>query len=158
MTDQVVLIERAGKVNWTNSTPARAGILLYDDEGVYMGIDNFTQELTDFGGEINYINEDTIKGSIREYDEETLHTFPELTWSDIFNCDVVLSDNIAMFLVRVKGDMTEYIKKFKLKKNITRVVELTDIKYIKREDLDDYCIYKRIRPLVKYAVENYDWK
>jgi len=152
-----VLIRNVGEVNWANSCPKRAGIILYDEKGLYLGVDSYTKELTDFGGEINYINEDTISGSIREYKEETLKTFPSLSWFDIFNAKVVLSDSIVIFLVRVYEDLTPLIKDFNKKKIGKRMLELSDILYIRREDIEKYKIYRRIQPLLSFVLENYDW-
>jgi len=151
-----ILIRNVGEVNWANSFPKRAGIILYDDNGLYLGVDSYTKELTDFGGEINYINEDTISGSIREYKEETLKTFPSLSWFDIFNAKVVLSDSIVIFLVRVYEDLTPLIKDFNKKKIGIRMLELSDILYIRKEDIENYKIYRRIKPLLEFVLENYD--
>ncbi len=158
MSTSNILIRKAGTINWTNSKPRRAGIILYNNTGLYLGVDSFSEELTDFGGEINYINEDTITGSIREYKEETLETLPQLTWFDIFSASAVLSDSIVIFLIRANSDLQPMIEDFHIRKNDYRVVELSDIRHINWEDIEKLPIYGRVRPLLLFAVQNYDWK
>lgn len=152
-----ILIRQVGKVNWSNSKPRRAGLILYDQKGVYLGVDNRSKELTDFGGEINYINEDTISGSLREYSEETLGAFPQFSWFNIFSSYAILSDSIVIFLVKV-DDIDHLIEEFRDRKSKKKLVELDDILHLNWKEIETYPIYDRIKPLLLYALENYDWK
>jgi hypothetical protein len=152
-----IVICKASKINWKNSRPRRAGIVLFDNEGFYLGVDTRTGDLTDFGGQVTYANEDAITGAIREYNEETLDVFPNLDWLDVYNCNVIVTHSVVIFLVHVSGSMIRYLDFFQDKMVNMKFSELKGIKYAKRSDLETLKIFSLIRPLLIYARDNYDW-
>lgn len=154
VNDNTILIKPVGEVNWNTSRPQRAGIILYDQKGLYLGVDSQTKDLTDFGGEINYVNEDTITGAIREYTEETLGVFPKLTWFDVFNSKVILANNIVVFLVKIDTDLTPFIQSFKNNKN--GFDEISDIQYVSVDNVQDCVIYSRVRSLLLHMVNSWE--
>lgn len=157
MSDSNILIVNAGEVNWSESQPKRAGIILYDSKGFYMGLDNYHKELTDFGGEINYINEDTLSGALREYKEETLGTFPELNWYRLFTSRAIISDSIVIFLIKTDQDLSDNVELFRKKRQGQKRIELDDILYIHKENVLNYPIFHRIRSMMSYVMDHFDW-
>lgn len=153
MSDNKILLLKAGFVNWTLSKPKRAGIIVYDKEGFYMGVDYPSNELTDFGGEINYVNEDTIVGSIREYNEETLGSFPKLNWYEVFSSYAVISDSIVIFLFKTESPLDKFIEKFKENIKLVKSFEISNILYIKREDIVKFPIYAKIKPMILHILD-----
>lgn len=77
--------------------PHRAGVILYTkiNNIIYFGIgvDTITKEYTDFGGGISYkekYDKNVITGALREFNEETLDIFGEVTYDDV-------SDSLAIY-------------------------------------------------------------
>lgn len=123
-------------INWTSSNPKRAGIILYDKDYYYLGIDTITGDVTDFGGRIIYSYEDAISGAIREFQEETLFCFPKVEWLDIYNSEVLIDHDIAIFLVKIDYNFDEYKKIFDQKQSLRIHSEIRDIIKIRKNDRD----------------------
>lgn len=151
-----IILTKAARVNWTASKPRRGGIVLCDDKGFYLGVD-ITKDLTDLGGGIHYVCEDTLMGSIREYNEEGLKCLPQLNWLKLFTSYVVLSNSLVIFLIKIDEDLSTYIQEFRHAKKVRRKLEISDIVYVERKDIKNVKLYSKIRPLLEYAAENYPW-
>lgn len=151
------IVIKADRVNWSASKPKRGGIVLCDNKGFYLGVDNNTKDLTDLGGEIHYICEDAILGSIREYEEEGLKCLPQLNWLKLFSSYVILGNSIVIFLIKIDVDLDNYMKEFRQIKKIRKHVEISDIVYVEKDKIKDVKIYEKIRPLIEYAAANFPW-
>jgi len=84
-------------LNMENVKPHRAGVIIYTviNDAVYfgLGLDARTHDLTDFGGGVMYKSDlNPINGALREFREETLNIFEEITNEDIAE-SIVLYDN-----------------------------------------------------------------
>jgi hypothetical protein len=76
-----------------------------------LGIDRLTNELTDFGGKIRP-HENSIKGALRELQEETLGIFVTPSIEDIQDCIVVHNDYILVLFIRVSLSPVEICDSF----------------------------------------------
>jgi hypothetical protein len=124
------------EINWNISNPKRSGVIIHDKKNYYLGIDSASGDITDFGGRVIYSYEDAISGAIREFEEETLFTFPKIEWTDIFyNSEVLVDDDLVIFLVEVNYDVQKYITEFTKRKEQLLYVEISDIFVIPKEDL-----------------------
>jgi hypothetical protein len=84
--------------------PQRAGVIIYTVvEGATffgLGLDSRTHDLTDFGGGVIYkIDQNVVNGALREFEEETLQIFEEISPNDIKKCPVIYDDkNLIIFI------------------------------------------------------------
>ena len=106
---------RVNLLNYELVRPTRGGIILYTvyNDMLYFGLalDSRTHDLTDAGGTINYnVDRNVIRGSIREFEEETLNIFEPLTEHHLQYCPVVYDDkNLIIFVyVTVDPNMVSY--------------------------------------------------
>lgn len=88
-----------------NTKPERAGIIIYTTvkKVLYfgLGLDSRTHDLTDFGGRIIYKIENVIEGAIREFKEETLGIFEDITYENIKDCPVIYDDKNLIIFVHI---------------------------------------------------------
>lgn len=84
--------------------PQRGGVIMYGlfEGNTYFGLakDSQYHELTDFGGGIKYKDDkNAVEGSLREFNEESLKIFEQITNIDIENNIAIYdSKNILIFL------------------------------------------------------------
>ena len=82
----------------------RAGIIPYfvkDNKKYFgLGVDNKYGSLTDFGGGVKITFENVIEGAIREFKEETLNVFPNISSSMIKNGIAVYNDHVVIIFVK----------------------------------------------------------
>lgn len=124
-------------VDWNTSTPRRAGIILTDKKYYYLAIDSNSGDITDFGGRVIYTYEDAILGAIREFNEETLFVFPNISWVEIYRSDALIDDDVVIFIVNVKYDVHEYKTKFLEKKRSALYTEIKNIIRISKNRNDE---------------------
>lgn len=113
-------LARVKEIDWTNVAVTRGGIILYTDKGVIMGIDAKYEDLTDFGGSIEYDNSandrkkkkiadiNCLTGSCREFYEETLGVFGQLDPLSLEDAPVVMSTGDTMdemLIIMVRADI-----------------------------------------------------
>jgi len=89
--------------------PQRAGVIIYTVvEGATffgLGLDSRTHDLTDFGGGVIYkIDKNVINGALREFEEETLQIFEEITPEDIKKCPVIYDDKNFIIFIHLSID------------------------------------------------------
>lgn len=95
----------AKELDLINTRPQRAGVIMYTKylDQVYFGIgvDTLSGEYTDFGGGISYKDKkdkNVVLGALREYEEETLGIFGNLTYEDVQDCTVIYNhQNLILF-------------------------------------------------------------
>jgi len=136
-------------VNWNSSRPKRAGIILYDDNYYYLAIDTKTGDITDCGGKVIYPHEDAITGAIREFNEETLFVFPKIEWMDLYNSDVLIDDDIVIFLLKINYNVHDYKQKFLEKKSVSLYTEISNIIRINKDGKNKELYKDKIYPLIK---------
>lgn len=175
-----VIKSKVGEIiNATNSViPRRAGVILYTlkDEVLYFGfgVDAESHELTDFGGGVRYREDrDPITAALREFNEETLYMFEELTIDVIKDCAVIYDRQNLIVFIRIDLDPEEISRKFlnqyqesiEERKLIRRgsVPEVCGITWLPSYHLDDaldhksegFHIYERVREFLRRTDDIY---
>lgn len=103
--------------------PNRAGIILYTqyNNDIYFGLgrDSISHELTDFGGtakyqknNVAYSDSNVISAAIREFNEETLNIFEDITSDDLSNCLCVYDKYNMIIFVNIDIDPESISNKF----------------------------------------------
>ncbi len=97
----------------------RAGIIVYTtiESKIYfmLGIDEFSGDLTDFGGGIQSRDKGPINCALREYEEETIGTIHTLNEESLKNCNFISSNTMLIIFVPLKFDHTKVFDKFNRK-------------------------------------------
>ena len=97
-------------IPWKNMQQRRGGIIPYCCiNGVRyfnLGLDRKYNELTDFGGQINFNDASALKGSLREFSEESLRIYGRIP-EDRLNGSLVLYD---LHILIVFVDVTDIIE------------------------------------------------
>lgn len=92
----------AKNVDLRRVKPGRAGVILfYREKGLFgFGVDARYREITDFAGGVVYGKDyNVIRGALREFKEETLGLFGELSEYKVRNCPVLYDgNNLVIFL------------------------------------------------------------
>jgi hypothetical protein len=86
--------------------PRRAGVIIYTtvNGSIYfgLGLDARSHDLTDFGGTVIYkIDRNVINGALREFQEETLEIFEQITYDDIKKFPVIYDENNLIIFVHL---------------------------------------------------------
>lgn len=107
--NQSVIKTTVDKLNLDYVRPQRAGIIIYTvvNGAIYfgLGLDSRSHDLTDFGGGINYrTDENVISGAIREFNEETLDIFENITIENIKSCPVIYDNKNLIVFVHLNID------------------------------------------------------
>ena len=89
--------------------PQRAGVIIYTviNGFIYfgLGLDSKTHDLTDFGGGVSYKNDlNAICGALREFQEETLEIFDDISFDDIKQCPVIYDNNNLIIFIHMNVD------------------------------------------------------
>lgn len=89
--------------------PQRAGVIIYTvvDDNIFLGlgVDSASHDLTDFGGGVIYKKDKTaVKGALREFKEETLEIFSDITPDDIRKCPVIYDNKNLIIFVHMAID------------------------------------------------------
>lgn len=104
-------------IDFQHYRPHRGGIIYYtkhNNEYYFcLGIDYVTQEITDFGGTIEYeADKDALTGSLREGYEETLGTFGKISYQTILNSFSLSNENMMISFVEVSVSISDSQNKF----------------------------------------------
>lgn len=120
----------------------RAGIIPYflRNDKIYfcLGIDTEYETVTDFGGHVK-LDESIINAGIREYKEESLDIFPDVTVDELMECPCLYDNNNLIMFTRIDDDVEKYNMKFV--KNIMSLnqnnisYEVSNIVWLELEDL-----------------------
>ncbi len=98
--------------DWTATHYVRAGIIPYitiNNVKFYaFGLGNMVADLCDFGGHREDVDGDLLDTAIREYSEESLNIFGELTRDTLDYCEVLDGDDTAEVLYPLPGDIPMY--------------------------------------------------
>lgn len=100
---------RVNKLDLDYVRPDRGGVIIYTKYGntVYfgLGVDAESHEFTDFAGGISYKQDNNvIDGSLREFSEEALRIFGDITSDMISECPVLYDQRNCIIFIHVKVD------------------------------------------------------
>ncbi len=124
--------------------PKRAGVIMYTTyNGVLyfgLGVDQKSHDLTDFGGGVYYTGDrNAVRGALREFDEETLSIFKNITPEEISHCLSIYDENNLIIFVRIAMNPDLVSKTFNETYNtITLAHELSDTKP-KKSQIPEVC-------------------
>lgn len=112
-----VIKTNVGKLNIEYVKPARAGVILYTVvEGTTLfglGLDSKTHDLTDFAGRVIYkYDGNVINGAMREFHEETLDIFNEVSNEELKTCPVLYDENNLIIFIHIDINPEIVCRKF----------------------------------------------
>lgn len=148
--------------------PQRAGIIMYNCYGFYMGLDHRFKEYSDFGGGINVRRDsDFVETAIREFEEETKEAYGTFSRENIQDSWVVYDSITVIIFVRIPDEHTpdEMVSRFEEKirgkslkiGDMERIVHFdlkhfVDLFHLQKSEYDDN-MFVRVRRLLRRAQE-----
>ena len=157
---------RVNNVDLNKVKPIRGGVIIYTlyNNNIFfgLGIDSKTHDITDFGGGISYKKDkNVILGSIREFNEETLNIFDDISFEELQECPVIYDNNLLLLFLRVNinpNDISNYFleiyKKTKLKKEVCSITWFSLDEFIHIIKNSKILFYK-IKNLLNKSKNNY---
>ncbi len=153
-------------LHWAKVRPPRAGVIPYilSEKGLCFafGLDTEFRELTDFGGGVSYKRDKTaIVGALREFREESLGVFEDLTPKDARECFVIYNAELMILFLHVNVDPKEKNVAFHERLKDEENPEVCDIVWLGEQELKQSLdpksrlIYVRVRDLLVGAGEFY---
>lgn len=128
-------------LNWYQLKPSRAGIIPYtfnEDKSLLFGfgLDHQFRELTDFGGGVSYRKDKTaLKGAIREFQEESLGVFGEISQESLQRSLVLYTENTLIIFLYMDIHPETINKKFYLQREKQEKLEVSDIVWLSDKEL-----------------------
>lgn len=117
----------------------RAGIIPFTIQGgvkfYAFGVEDGVAAIGDFGGHFNVGEADILDTAIREYQEEALNVFGELTRNMLYDCYVLDGTDTVEILVPVPGPLYEYTEKFRALIGDNTKHEVQSIIWLSRKQL-----------------------
>lgn len=148
--------------------PSRGGaipLILHSDGRILfgLGVDSTYNQLTDFSGGISYHRkeEDFIEGSLREFHEETLGIFGDISSEEIQDCLVLHNSSMMLILLPFEITMKKCNKAFaeahanyplyRRPPEISRIewVDYHQLKLLSREE--GSTLYKKLKDFLRLS-------
>ena len=153
-------------LHWSKVRPPRAGVVPYiqTEKGLCFafGLDTEFRELTDFGGGVSYKKDKTaVVGALREFREESLSVFEDLTVKDVSGCFVLYNTELMILFLRVYVNPKERNAAFHEKLKDEKTPEVCDIVWLGEQELSQSLdpksrlLYVRVRDLLVGAGDFY---
>jgi hypothetical protein len=138
----------------------RGGIIPYivvpttdGDQIIYgLGLDSTSADLTDFGGKRDPRDRDIIDTAIREFGEETLSVFGQLTPRDLIGSRIIYDSQSAIIFYRYDIDPNEIsnlIEEFNHRAKQLRQSEITTLIWLTRDQI------RRAIDLNRYTIDGF---
>lgn len=150
-------------LEWNKLKPNRAGIIPYiitkSNKLLFgFGLDKTYRELTDFGGGVSYKKDGTsLKGALREFQEESLGVFGEIPEDQLNDAIVLYTKNTLIILVQFHIDPEEINMKFYECIVEEKNPEVSDIIWLTEQELKvalhpkSRLLYVRVNHILKNA-------
>src|SRR5581483_1358681 len=150
-TNQGVIVCKYSDIDWNIYRPKRAGIIVYtyfnNDFYFAFGLDRKYNELTDFGGGIQYSTDlfADIAG-LRELHEESLKIFNYVTRQHLQNAYAMCSNDMIILLVYLNVNPQEISQEYNKRKITVKQNELENsaIIWLPSENFFDICRGKQL--------------
>jgi hypothetical protein len=115
--DSNIKIDSVKNVDWNRQRQQRAGVIPYykiNDEIIFiLGQDRQSGDLTDFGGWKKISDNDSIETSLREFKEESLNVFGEITTDQVGDQIVAYSNSMLILFIYIEiDDITNSVRLF----------------------------------------------
>jgi len=159
-------MKRVCDIDWKDKKYIRAGIIPVVIQGNVkfygFGVENGVAAIGDFGGHCEESDRDALDAAIREYREEGLNIFGDITRDKIKYCNVLEGKDTVEILIKIEGPLYKYTERFKemVKDNIEHEVQsviwLSGKQLLNAIDSQEeafngvkiYHMYKRIRDAI----------
>ena len=109
-------LRRVRDINWSDRKYKRAGFIpVTEKDGTTFfafGVENGVAAIGDFGGHIEPDDRDALDAAIREYQEEALNVFGELTRDILQDCYVLDGTDTIEILLPVPWPLYQYTQRF----------------------------------------------
>lgn len=139
LNDFPVIMKKIKDINPDEIKTRRAGVIVYSVDNVnkeiyfYMGIHKDSGDLTDFGGGVQ-LNENSIKGGIREFTEESHGVFGKYQINDIQECYAAYNQRIIIMFLRIDVNypkvQNNFINSINNKSELSSIERLTRTEFI----------------------------
>lgn len=132
-------LPRVKDINWSDPRYIRAGIIPVIQQGGVkfygFGVENVIGSIGDFGGHREKIDRDALDGALREYREEGLNVFGDITREMVQNYFVLDGSDTAEILVPITGTMYKYTEIFRNMVATATDHEVQDVIWLSRRQL-----------------------
>lgn len=109
-------MRKVSDIDWKNPKFIRAGIIPFVEENSVrffaFSIGNIIADIGDFGGHKEKGDSDALDTAIREYREEALNIFGEITRDMLQDCYALEGSDTVEILLPVTGPFYKYTEKF----------------------------------------------
>lgn len=116
LSKQTSELKRVYEINWNNPKYIRAGIIPFVQQGELrffaFGVENGVAAIGDFGGHREVKDRDALDAAIREYYEEALGVFGDVTRDKLQNYYVLEGNDTVEILLPVPGPFYQYTENF----------------------------------------------
>lgn len=143
----IITVNKVKNIDWTKRKPLRGGVIIYTKHNnkflFCMAVDRKTSEITDFGGGISYRKDgNTVRGSLREFTEESLGVFGKIEEKDIQECIVAACYNMIIIFIPLNCDPLQITENFNRR---CRKEKFTEVSALAWMDLSAFCeiLYKK---------------
>lgn len=113
----MLLLKRVRDINWNDRKFIRAGVIPVAEQGgvkfFAFGVENGVAAIGDLGGHREKQDRDTLDSAIREYQEEGLNVFGNITREMLQDCFVLEGKDTAEILFPVPPPLYQYTEKFR---------------------------------------------
>lgn len=131
--------KRVRDVNWNDPKFIRAGIIPIIDQGSVrffgFGVENGVAAIGDFGGHKEKIDKDLLDAAIREYSEEALNIFGEITREMLQDYYVIEGVDTVEILIPISGSLYQYTEAFRSLVGDNIFHEVQDLIWLSRRQL-----------------------
>jgi len=127
------VIDKVKNINFTGRSIERAGVIIYCVKSgkitFVMGEDEYSSELTDFGGHTKTRDKTPIITALREFKEETLGVFGNFESKDVEEMIAICSNKMLIIFVKMEIDIKIYADKFRqnVKRKKRKDIEILDL-------------------------------
>jgi len=134
-------IDHVKNVDWTKQHQRRGGVIVYfvhRNEIVFgMGSDSVYKEITDFGGGNEEFDDDSIDTALREFGEETLCVYGNISRNDVSECMVLYDQNMMIMFLPLKFDPNQITKNFNERVLTQDNPEINELIWLSRRNFID---------------------
>jgi hypothetical protein len=110
-------LRRVRDINWNDRKFIRAGVIPVTEQGgikfFAFGVENGVAAIGDLGGHRENKDRDALDSAIREYQEEGLYVFGDITREMVQDCFVLEGTDTAEILFPVAPPLYQYTEKFR---------------------------------------------
>jgi hypothetical protein len=104
----------------------RCGTILYNDTQIFLGIDERTLDITDFGGSQESKDATPLETCLRELKEETLNLIQITSCSkEALNSKVLIYTDILIAFIKYDEDFTKYVKLYQDKYREIKEIDIS---------------------------------